>query len=260
MKKTILSIFSILVLATIFISSSGGRTDGRSSSPGDGADCGACHGGSSTSPTDMIVTDIPTAGYITGTTYNITVTVAETGRSEFGFQITAEDDSNAKKGTFGTFGSTSIIHTNTANTLVTQTNPGTNSDAQSWVMEWTAPASGTGNITFYAAGNASNNNGGTSGDLIYTDSEAVIEDPSNVTGIIDFVDNTSIVLYPNPTTNFFTIKNVTSNVTVHNLNGSVVKTFVGNQSIYDVSDLNRGTYLVNITSENQSSVEKLIIQ
>ena len=175
MKKTILSIFSLLVIATIFISSSNGRTDGRSGSPGDNSDCGACHGGSSASSTDMIATDIPTSGYFPETTYNITITVAETGRSEFGFQVTAEDDSNAKIGTFGTGGNTAV-KTDVDDMLVTHATPGTTANAQSWVMEWTAPVAGSGNVTFYAAGNASDNTGDTGGDNIYTDSEAVIED------------------------------------------------------------------------------------
>lgn len=110
MKKTVLSIFALAVFAIILTSSSGGRTDGRSGSPGDAnLDCGQCHGASTASSTSMITTDIPASGYVGGSTYNVTVSVAETGASMFGFQITAEHSSNAKAGTFATGGNVRFI-------------------------------------------------------------------------------------------------------------------------------------------------------
>jgi hypothetical protein len=36
-----------------------------------------------------------------------------------------------------------------------------------WVFNWTAPPTNVGPVTFYAAGNHANNDGNTSGDLIY---------------------------------------------------------------------------------------------
>jgi hypothetical protein len=38
----------------------------------------------------------------------------------------------------------------------------------SWSFEWTAPETPPDSVVFYAAGNAANNNGSTSGDYIYT--------------------------------------------------------------------------------------------
>src|SRR5262249_59953992 len=49
----------------------------------------------------------------------------------------------------------------------------TGSGEGSWVFTWTAPATSVGRVTFYAAGNAANGNGGTSGDFIYTTSVSI---------------------------------------------------------------------------------------
>jgi uncharacterized protein (TIGR03437 family) len=47
--------------------------------------------------------------------------------------------------------------------------PGQNS----WTFTWIAPAQSAGRVTFYAAGNAANADGGTSGDLTYTTSRSI---------------------------------------------------------------------------------------
>ena len=51
-----------------------------------------------------------------------------------------------------------------------------NGNVRSWQVNWQAPAAGTGAVTFYVAGLASNDNGGTSGDgwntAVYTSNEA----------------------------------------------------------------------------------------
>ena len=61
----------------------------------------------------------------------------------------------------------------------------------------TAPAAGTGNITFYVSGLACDGTGGTSGDYTYTSSQIVTE---TTTGITDAITNHfQISVFPNPT-------------------------------------------------------------
>ena len=43
----------------------------------------------------------------------------------------------------------------------------------SWTFTWKAPAQSAGRVTFYAAGNAANADGGTAGDLTYTTSRSL---------------------------------------------------------------------------------------
>ena len=262
MKKTVLSIFTLAVFATILTSSSGGRTDGRSGSPGDAnQDCGQCHGASTASSTSMIATDIPASGYVGGSTYNVTVSVAETGASMFGFQITAEHSSNAKAGTFAT-GGNSEIYTVTADHAVTHNNTGTfGTDSKSWTMTWTAPPSGSGDVTFYVAGNGADGSTDATGDVIYTDSQAAVEDVANGIAINSDV-NSDVSIYPNPTSEFFTIKGVDkrTTVTLFDLKGSKVKSFANSVHPFNVSDMEQGTYLLYINVGGTQNIEKLIIQ
>ena len=53
----------------------------------------------------------------------------------------------------------------------------TGSGARSWSFNWTAPAAGTGVVTFYGSLLAANNNGSESGDLTYITSTSVFEAP-----------------------------------------------------------------------------------
>jgi len=262
MKKTVLSIFTLAVFATILTSSSGGRTDGRSGSPGDAnQDCGQCHGPSTASSTSMIATDIPASGYVGGSTYNVTVSVAETGASMFGFQITAEHSSNAKAGTFAT-GGNSEIYTVTADHAVTHNNTGTfGTGSKSWTMTWTAPSSGSGDVTFYVAGNGADGSTDATGDVIYTDSQPAAEDVANGIAINEFA-NADVNIYPNPTSDYFTIKGVDkrATITLFDLKGSEVKSFANSVNQFDVSELEQGTYLLYISVDGVPNIEKLIIQ
>jgi hypothetical protein len=68
-------------------------------------------------------------------------------------------------------------------------------------------------------------------------------------------------LYPNPTSDVFALNIATAKVEVYALTGQLVKTFGSNAafSMYDVSSLNTGIYLVKVTdSDNRQSTLKLI--
>lgn len=71
-------------------------------------------------------------------------------------------------------------------------------------------------------------------------------------------------LSPNPTSNYFTINAYTSKVQIFSLTGQLVKSFVNNftnESQFEISDLNKGIYLVKATDQsNRESTLKLIKQ
>ncbi|MDD3740900.1 MAG: T9SS type A sorting domain-containing protein [Bacteroidales bacterium] len=75
--------------------------------------------------------------------------------------------------------------------------------------------------------------------------------------------NSKCNIFPNPTTNSFTIKseNTSTNVQIFNLNGKLVK------SIYDysgenieITDLQSGIYFVKLTSKDNVSIGKLVVE
>jgi hypothetical protein len=173
-----------------------GSPGAKTGSPGDGSDCTSCHAGAAQNATDWVSTTIPGTGYVAGTTYTITATATHTGAAKFGFELTAEDQSNAKTGTFVINGAgTQLVNNGKA---VTHTSSGTSpsGDSRAWTMDWTAPAAGTGNVTFYAAFNAANGSG-SDGDVIYLSSKAVTEDAGSGTWPVT-VSGSRITLYPQP--------------------------------------------------------------
>lgn len=74
-------------------------------------------------------------------------------------------------------------------------------------------------------------------------------------------DAETAALYPNPATDIFAISIATSKIEVYAVTGQMVKAFDGGAalSVFNVSDLNSGIYLIKITdSNNRQSTKKLI--
>ena len=74
----------------------------------------------------------------------------------------------------------------------------------------------------------------------------------------------SLNLFPNPTSELFTLNGKVSKVEVYSITGQMVKSFndiISEDYQYDVTDLNRGVYLVKATDDNNhSKTMKLIKQ
>jgi hypothetical protein len=166
--------FAFLIPLTIlFYANQSGSIGGKTGSPGDsGATCVECHtGGPATAVSGWITTSIPAAGYTPGQTYQITATGTHSGVSRFGFELTAENTSGGKVGTLIITQPARTQLTNNGN-AVTHTFNGTNptGNSNSWSMNWTAPPTDIGQVRFYAAFNAANGDGNTTGDVIYVSS------------------------------------------------------------------------------------------
>ncbi len=156
---------------------SSGASSPKTGAPNENS-CNSCHSGSSlvTSGTQhariQLKGNFTGSGYIPDSTYTLTLTYAETGKSTFGFQMTALSDGKAA-GTFtastrtGTFSSTVngatryyIEHNSTGSSGIAK-------DSTAWTFQWKAPSNNVGNITFYAALNSTNGNGSNNGDVVY---------------------------------------------------------------------------------------------
>jgi hypothetical protein len=179
--KNILPVWGLLLLFFVASSSSAfafsfGPPEEKSGAPNEGtcADAG-CHAENAldTSGGSLMLT-IPET-YVPNEVYTIIVDLSRAGQSRWGFEMTALDADDTRVGTFAADdaantqlkekNSKQYIQHTTAGTAV-----GTN-DAHSWEFKWTAPDADVGPITFYAAGNAANNNGAPTGDYIYTTQE-----------------------------------------------------------------------------------------
>ncbi len=82
-------------------------------------------------------------------------------------------------------------------------------------------------------------------------------------GMDDIIPNQEMSFYPNPAVNQFSIKNIAKNTTVEiiDLNGRVVKTVLASpNNPIDISNLTKGYYMVNVSNNTETFVEKLIVQ
>ncbi|WP_426093971.1 alpha-amylase family glycosyl hydrolase [Flavobacterium sp. DSR2-3-3] len=71
--------------------------------------------------------------------------------------------------------------------------------------------------------------------------------------IADFEKSPTIVLYPNPASNYFTLNETMSKVQIFSITGQLIKSFDSNQSAgyqFSVNDLNQGLYIVKTFDEN----------
>jgi hypothetical protein len=148
---------------------------------GDGATCAyaplACHVSFAlNSGPGSIGIDVP-AGYEPGLTYVIQVDVTQAGQMRWGFQLTVLDELLEKAGSLASTDlDTQIQNLFAPRQYVTHTLGGTaagQANANSWTFEWTAPDTDVGPVTFWAAGNAANNNALVTGDYIYTTSVTI---------------------------------------------------------------------------------------
>jgi uncharacterized protein (TIGR03118 family) len=155
--------------------------------PGDNAGaCTACHKGASLNSGPGSVRIVLPNGnsYVPGVKQHIVVQVSDPQQRRWGFQMSARLKSDAANGQAGDFAPTDgftqvICDSGTpkpcANNALVQfiehtsvgTRPGTTGSAN-FEFDWTPPSSDSGNIVFYAAGNAANGDGSPLGDHIYT--------------------------------------------------------------------------------------------
>jgi hypothetical protein len=136
-------------------------------------------------PGEVTIAGVPDV-YEPGQTYTLAVTVSQTNRRRFGFQLTALDGANAKIG--------ALAPIDSSTQLLGQTGPGGRQYVEhtqfgsltsvvgslTWQVKWAAPPTDMGTARFFVAGNAANNDGTNQNDYIYTNSASAESPTSNV--------------------------------------------------------------------------------
>jgi hypothetical protein len=268
----LISLFLLVLLPGIINTAhtnNGGAPAGFTGSPSDGASCTHCHGGSAAFQAGWITSDIPSTGYIPGTTYTITATVTSASRSRFGFQISPQRTGGALAGT--------MTLTNPAQTqllgggkYITHTASGTSgSGSKSWTFNWTAPAAGTGSVTFYGAFNGANNNGNSLGDIIYRSTMGAQEDTG--VGITENREGDSPVYSMNYQDGRVSVRfNLKSplrvSLSIYDIQGRRLKEAFNemkeagrHEYELDLHDLSPGLYIVNTEAEGRSFARKITV-
>lgn len=216
MKGIFLTISACLIVFSGFISASSDNKAGKAGatgSPGENT-CSqsGCHTGFANNSMGGLVTishDIPESGYVLGEQYNLSVTVSEEGITLFGFGFEAlttegENAGDLAPGDGSQIKNATVLGVNRRNIVHIQ-NGGASTSSHTFDFTWTAPLQNEGPVTFYAAGNAANANGGKTGDHIYNTSLVVESDGS--VGIKEKIGKIgSLVVYPNPVENELSVR------------------------------------------------------
>ena len=181
LKKTItLSIAAIFALGLMSfdILYSTGEADYTGSPADAGADCTSCHTGTvNTGGGSVTIASSPSlaSGYTAGTDYTISVTVTKAGQTAFGFGFEALKSGNTDGGILSSINAGSQSMAGAVSTNMVHNGSGIGTGTFTFTFNWKAPATSTGTVTFYAAGNATDDDGTAGGDYVYTTSLVVNE-------------------------------------------------------------------------------------
>jgi hypothetical protein len=143
----ILSTAVILLFSSFALMYPSGAPASVTGSPGDGANCVKCHGGTATTTAGLITSNIPAAGYVAGQTYLITATNNIAGSGKYGFEVSPQNPAGTQLGKLVAGTGSTLVSGGTK--YITQTNA--SSTTKTWTFSWIAPVAGTGQVTFYGA-------------------------------------------------------------------------------------------------------------
>ena len=255
-----------------------GPLAGYTGSPHDGKTCdySNCHNSHSLqSPQPWITSDVPAAGYSPDTVYTITAKAVKIGDGSFGFEISPQTTGGSPLG--------KMIVTNSTTTqllsvgslqYMEQTQYGYSAtDSMTWSFHWKAPAAGTGTVTFYGAFNCGNGNSVATGTYVFP---ATLVIPENVDAGISALQNakTSFSLFPNPDRGAqinitYTLPYSTNvEINIYGMDGRKMSTLLNSgvnegkhtQALALPYRIAPGIYLIELTANNRSTVERMVVE
>ena len=252
MKKSIYSVLTISALFTLLLtlnSSTNGPGGNRTGSPGASGSCGSCHGGGSFFGQNKVGIVLPgdtnfLTSYTPGAEYEFLVRLKGTS-TKMGFQATAILTSGSAAGTLGTAPSGTNTYMSGSKIIWGHTMPSTTGE---WRIKWTAPAAGSGNISFYASAVFANNNGRDNGDQVVPGSKTITEDAANNAKSVNVE---TVQLLGNPVQDAIVLNERVNLLTVMNMQGKVVANAMQTDRC-DASQLSPGTYFVQVINKHNA--------
>ena len=275
MKKRILLFTAVAGITSLGISSyhSGAANNGYDCTGAEAAGTGAfvnstgcnfsgsgCHATAAT--TGIIIgieldsAGVATTHYKGGATYTVKITGdgTATSNSRYGFQLSALKDSvstttNVDAGTWASTGLPSGTRLS-APSSGTQLTCMEQSSAQSGAtfshsFTWTAPAAGTGTISFWGVSNFVNGNGNADGGDVWNTNHIIIHEwpaTSTSTGVAAVSNSIILKAYPNPVTNILNLQ----------MNNVVPGSYT--LQVLDMTGRNVATQVIDAISTNYTTV------
>ena len=199
--------------------------------------------------------------YEPGKTYPITVSVSDPGIIRFGFQVVVlKNSDNTNAGTIKLLETqrTQIIEgygTISDRRYITYTYDGTSavsSGLGKWTFEWTAPEANAGDITFYVASVAANDDGTDAGDYSYA-KKIILKAPL-----------VSWNVFPNINTGIITVQSTGAEIQslkIYNLSGELAYETKNLQPGTLTLELNKpsGIYFLSVTQDGKHNTQKMVI-
>lgn len=263
MKKAIFSLFVTSMLWAFLCngaynahSNQSGAPPGKTGAPGEG-ECTACHSGVLNPDAGSVnVNFFGEIAYNPGGLYSVEVNVSQS-MSVYGFSLVALDSDGLNAGSFNL---TNTSNTKTASlggkTYISHKDAST-ANTSSWSFEWAAPNTSVGDVVFYASGNASNGDGGTAGDKVYTTSAILTGPPT----YLNESKTSDINILPNPFTREIFIEAdffVDTRIKIFDIHGALVYNKGFDLANINLENLDKGIYIIRITNEETHYAKKLI--
>ncbi len=274
LNNKILSFFisSFLFVAGIGIYTLGfakedGAPSGNTGSPGDDQTCAHtdCHTGSASAREGLISTDIPATGYLSGETYTVTVTIDEPGVTKFGFQASPQNIAGDLLGSMDLINTTETKFTGGGKYITHKLSGTTGTDTKTWTFNWT-PEDATGDVTFYTAVNATNNDDHASGDKIYTSFVTVTEDTTNIPLTMQELNKVKFAIN-NPVSDVIILQistavNAPVTIGISDVNGNMLRVIEENTSngtfTIPAGALASGMYFITVENDKDRLTKKFI--
>ncbi|GBE29345.1 MAG TPA: T9SS type A sorting domain-containing protein [Bacteroidetes bacterium] len=232
MRLALLLLMITFVPMSLATAYSGAPPNGYAGDPPNNNNCTQCHSSFPVNSGDGTLMVITQSTYEPEAGYSVAVEVTDPDAQRWGFELIALDENNNSAGTLELL---QPARTQLSGDYIKHTSAGTDpgqTGSDQWSFNWYAPEVGTGDVTFYVAANAADNNGSTSGDRIYTSTFVMTE-------FVDDVNDRSISMaptewqlanvYPNPFNGQVTIElNAASlantTVSIYDILGRLVST------------------------------------
>lgn len=254
----------LLVGSILFLANSSGAPVGRSGAPGDNT-CGtsSCHSVSANVESATVAINFQEGleVYQAGETYRLEITIeGAQNEDRNGFQIVALDANNENIGEWilTETDETQLRSSNaTGRQYVTHTRDG--NDESDWEMDWIAPETDAGDITFYASVLDANGNGGRSGDHLYTLSQTLTFD---VQSSVRNMQEAAITVFPNPACDQLLI--LSDNLAIqtyalYNSEGKLLQRDSYQQTL-DISRLPNGLYFLQLFTVEGILHRKVVVE
>jgi hypothetical protein len=240
-------------------------------------DCSACHSGLAAivdNSVNRTFTFDSGSVYTPGATHVIKFKILASGTVGFSSTV-LRNDSSKMAGTImpvDTNEAKTFFHAASGRTYINHRVGATTAGMKEYSFTWTAPAKGTGPVTFYFSSLSSNVDESQSDDTTYNNSYVITEKIVKPEGLNSSSLNAAMSVYPNPASDKInvsfnnTTKGLTT-VTMFSYDGKQTISLMnevlnsGNQSL-DLNlpaDVKPGIYFIRVSNNNMNAVHKILV-